>query len=89
MGQALAGLAQPTFLNLPPAVASIWFPIDERFFATTIGSVCSPIGNALGGLISSAIVIQSLKSGSSTEYTIHGMPELMLVEFIICVVPFA
>jgi FLVCR family MFS transporter 7 len=44
LGQAFAALAQPMILNLIPALASIWFPINEREIATTIGSMCSPVG---------------------------------------------
>jgi FLVCR family MFS transporter 7 len=47
LGQAFAAIAQPMFLNFPPALASIWFPVNEREIATTIGSMCSPIGKSI------------------------------------------
>lgn len=51
IGQCLSAIAQPMFLNFPPAIASIWFPVDERDISTTIGSMSSPIGNAIGSVI--------------------------------------
>ncbi len=61
LGQALAAICQPMFLNLPPAIASIWFPVNERDISTTIGSMCSPIGNAIGQIIPVLLVTQTLK----------------------------
>jgi hypothetical protein len=58
LGQSLSGIAQPTYYILPPAIAAIWFPVNERFFATSIGYSWNFIGSALGGLISSAIVYE-------------------------------
>jgi hypothetical protein len=51
LGQALSAIAQPMFLNFPPAIASIWFPVEERDISTTIASMSSPIGNAIGSVI--------------------------------------
>ena len=62
IGQAFAAISQPMFLNLPPAIASIWFPTKEREMATTIGSMCSPIGNAVGQIIPVIFVSQTLNS---------------------------
>jgi hypothetical protein len=59
LGQAFAALGQPMFLNSPPAVASIWFPVEEREIATTIGSMFSPIGSAIGQIIPFLLVQQS------------------------------
>jgi hypothetical protein len=64
LGQALAGLGQPMFLNSPPAIAAIWFPVDEREMATTIGSMFSPIGSALGQIVPVLIVSQSSKNST-------------------------
>ena len=63
-GQAFAALAQPMLLNFPPALASIWFPITEREVATTIGSMCSPIGNAIGQIIPIIFVEKKNESGN-------------------------
>ncbi|KAJ1427351.1 major facilitator superfamily domain-containing protein, partial [Ochromonadaceae sp. CCMP2298] len=92
LGQTLAGLAQPMFLNSPPAIASKWFPISERDMATTVGSMFAPIGAAVGQVIPAMLVSQHqsttpTSTGGSTEYTVHGMADLMLVECLICVVP--
>lgn len=70
IGQAFAAISQPMFLNLPPAIASIWFPTKEREMATTIGSMCSPIGNAIGQIIPVIFVSQTLNSKFNHEYCI-------------------
>lgn len=62
LGQAFAALSQPFFLNCPPMIAATWFPVKEREMATTIGSMCSPVGNAIGQLIPVIIVSQKSKS---------------------------
>jgi FLVCR family MFS transporter 7 len=59
LGQAFAALAQPIFLGYPAALASLWFSVDERDIATTIGAMCSPIGNAVGQLVPVLIVVQN------------------------------
>lgn len=59
LGQACAALGQPMFLNSPPAVASIWFPVHQREMATTIGSMFAPIGSAFGQIIPFLVVSQS------------------------------
>lgn len=92
LGQALGALAQPYFLSFPPAMASIWFSASERDISTTIGSMCSPIGNAIGQIIPILFVYEDKKDGyedddSYKAYNVHGMSTLMIVEFIICLVP--
>jgi len=63
LGQAFAAIAQPMFLNFPPAIASIWFPMNERDISTTIGSMSSPIGNAIGQIIPILIVYKKNQKG--------------------------
>ncbi len=36
IGQICGGLAQPSYVNLPPAIAANWFDLTERDKATTI-----------------------------------------------------
>ena len=48
VGQLLGGLAQPFFTNSPAKLAGEWFPTSERNLATTIASMCNPLGIALG-----------------------------------------
>ena len=59
LGQALAAFAQPTLLNFPAALSGIWFPVQERDISTTIASMSSPIGNAIGALIPVLFVHES------------------------------
>jgi MFS family permease len=88
LGQALAALAQPIFMNMPPAVASIWFPVKERDIATTIGSMCSPIGNAIGQIFPILFVTEySNDALDDDHYDIKGMEDLMLVELILTAIP--
>lgn len=71
IGQAFAAISQPMFLNSPPAIASIWFAVKERDLATTIGSMCSPIGNAIGQIIPVILVSGQSKSGNKDIYTLY------------------
>lgn len=93
LGQTLGSLAQPVFLNMPSVIASTWFPMSERDIATTIGAISSPIANAIGSVLPVLFVYQTTKtaetdSGESTEsYTVHGMTNSMLCQFILCLVP--
>lgn len=69
IGQALAAITQPMYLNSPPALSSIWFAVNERDTATTIGAMCSPIGNAIGQLIPALLVSGCRPSGECTGST--------------------
>lgn len=84
-GQILASIAQPFFVNIPAAISSIWFPMEERDMATTIGSLCSPLGNAIGQILPIIFVVQSAANDDQnpTKSDIHGMATLMIIEFII------
>jgi sugar phosphate permease len=70
IGQAFAAVAQPMLLNSTPALAAIWFPITEREIATTIGSMCSPIGNAIGQIIPIIFVEKTNESGKSKKLSV-------------------
>lgn len=59
LGQCLGSIAQPMFLNLPPVISSIWFPIFERDITTTIGALSSPIGNAIGAILPVVFVTET------------------------------
>jgi len=91
MGQSLAALSQPLFLNLPPALAAIWFPVSERDLSTTVGSMFSPIGNAIGQIIPILLVTKSSTSSNISDddgqYTVSGMTDLMIVELVLCIIP--
>ena len=79
IGQLLASLAQPIYVNLPAGLASNWFSVDERDVATTIASLFNPVGSAIGQIIPAIIVYDD-------NGTIKGMTTLMLVEAIICAI---
>ena len=48
IGQILGACAQPFFTNSPAKLAGEWFPVHQRNLATTIASMCNPIGIAIG-----------------------------------------
>ena len=67
IGQSLAALGQPIFINNPAVIGSIWFGVSERDIATTIGAMCGPIGNAVGQ-VSDLTLLFSLFSVNSCIY---------------------
>lgn len=89
LGQTLGSLAQPVFLNMPSVIASTWFPVTERDIATTIGAVSSPIANAIGSVLPVLFVHQTTTTAADGEvtYTVHGMTDSMLCQFVMCLVP--
>ena len=56
VGQALAALAQPVFTNLPAVLATVWFSAAARPLATILGTLCNPIGNAIGSIVPGLVV---------------------------------
>lgn len=40
IGQFIAAMSQPYFLNSPPKYAAMWFSDKSRALAITIGSMC-------------------------------------------------
>eukprot|EP01035_Chromulina_nebulosa_P016801 gene16801-22283_t len=64
-GQSFAALAQPIFCNLPAAVASIWFAMNERDTATTISALFNPVGSAIGQIIPTLLVTNSNLNNAS------------------------
>ena len=80
LGQILIGLGQPIVVNLATGMASIWFPLEERDRATTIGTIFNPLGNAIGSILPPLIVYST--GSSSSCHDIHGMDTLMLVQFL-------
>lgn len=44
LGQMSGAMAQPFYMNLPAALASLWFPQRERDIATIIASLTNPVG---------------------------------------------
>jgi hypothetical protein len=55
-----------------------------------IGSMSSPVGNAIGQLIPVFLVSQHFQSDtddpdSNGHYNVHGMDSLMVTELVICI----
>lgn len=78
LGQILGSFAQPLFVNMPAHISGAWFPQKERELSTTVGSLFSPIGNAVGNIFP-VLLVSRAPNGS-----IVGMDQLFLVEWLIC-----
>jgi len=52
IGQALSGISFPVYQILAPKYSERWFDVNSRTTATMIISIASPIGGALGQLLS-------------------------------------
>lgn len=63
IGQCISALAFPIIVNLPAAVAAIWFPTRERDMATTLGALFNPVGLAIGEVLPALLVTQSQPDG--------------------------
>ena len=93
LGQTLAALGQPMLTNIPPRLASEWFPESQRDVATVIASLFNPLGNAAGQLVPAALVSCVLAGGVQaaaqsgnacpTRRDVHGMESLLLSQAIL------
>jgi len=72
-GTFLASLAQTFILGVPPKVAALWFPMEERATATALASLSNQLGIAIGFLIGPALVPNS-----------YDMAHLFFMEAVIC-----
>jgi hypothetical protein len=75
LGQSLAGLVQPIFVNCPGKLAANWFGLGERDTALTVVTLFSIVGQAVG-LILPPLLVSRLDDHSQVE----GIPSLMLSE---------
>ena len=80
LGQALCGLIQAIFLNLPANVSAAWFPSQERDISTMFASISGPLGNALGSSMP-AMFVNSTDSPSELD---NHMALLLLIQFTMC-----
>lgn len=75
-GQYLCALAQPFLTNVPPKLATAWFPASERDVATVLASMSNPVGIAVGSILPAVLV-------SENDGTVNGLNTLLLVEAIL------
>lgn len=71
-------MAQPLYVNFVAVIASSWFPLKERDTATTLASLCNPIGSAIGNILPAVFV------SSNGADSVRGITLLMAVEFGLC-----
>ncbi|CRH01375.1 MFS-type transporter, putative [Plasmodium relictum] len=56
-GQFLSSIGQIIFVNAPPEVSLIWFPVDERIISTSVSIISNVLGTAIIYLYAPFIVI--------------------------------
>eukprot|EP00112_Aurelia_sp_Birch-Aquarium-sp1_P004412 Seg1499.4 transcript_id=Seg1499.4/GoldUCD/mRNA.D3Y31 product="Feline leukemia virus subgroup C receptor-related protein 2" protein_id=Seg1499.4/GoldUCD/D3Y31 len=83
LGQVSAAFGQSFLLFLPPRLAAIWFPDQERATASSIGMLISMSGVAVGFLMGSKLVPNSKDMNSVVR---HGVYKLLFSEAIICTI---
>lgn len=81
IGQSLAALAQPLYVNIVAALTSAWFPLSERDTATTISTLANPIGSAIGQIFPILFVTEN------SQNDVNGMINLLILELLVCGVP--
>eukprot|EP00636_Phaeomonas_parva_P008619 CAMPEP_0118886958 /NCGR_PEP_ID=MMETSP1163-20130328/24849_1 /TAXON_ID=124430 /ORGANISM="Phaeomonas parva, Strain CCMP2877" /LENGTH=427 /DNA_ID=CAMNT_0006825289 /DNA_START=234 /DNA_END=1513 /DNA_ORIENTATION=+ len=90
LGQALAGLVQPIFVNGSAMIAAIWFGVEERDLATAASSFCSPLGSALGQFIPPMLVSENDDGDVEGMTLLHAVQAgIALVGFVAVLVAFA
>eukprot|EP00095_Tigriopus_kingsejongensis_P006891 maker-scaffold125_size330479-snap-gene-2.12 protein:Tk06891 transcript:maker-scaffold125_size330479-snap-gene-2.12-mRNA-1 annotation:"hypothetical protein DAPPUDRAFT_102163" len=69
IGAILNGIAGATVMSAPPVMATLWFPENERIFATSISQSFNLLGNGVSFLIGPLIVPfdESLDSANITD----------------------
>ncbi|KAG8459315.1 hypothetical protein KFE25_014160 [Diacronema lutheri] len=63
-GQALASLAAPVFLNLPPVIAEAWFDPSGREFAQAVGTISSLLGQGAGSALAGSLISGARADGT-------------------------
>ena len=56
IGQTLIGLAQPCFLNSPPKIANVYFPLERRALAVSLALVGQLVGAAIAFAVIPSLV---------------------------------
>jgi FLVCR family feline leukemia virus subgroup C receptor-related protein len=75
-GQLLSAVAQVFILGVPPRIAAVWFPANERGKATAVGVTANTVGIAIGFLLSPYLVRQ--------ETLEHDLKDYLFWQFIAC-----
>lgn len=51
LAQLLNAASGPVVMNAPPALSATWFGVNERTFATAVGTIANSVGSATGFLL--------------------------------------
>ena len=72
LGTCLAALVQPFFLNTSANLAGDWFPVSERDLTSTVGTMFSPIGNAVGEVLPPFFVYTRNETSNTNDDNLSG-----------------
>jgi FLVCR family feline leukemia virus subgroup C receptor-related protein len=86
LGQSIASLAQPCFVNSPGLLSANWFAVNERDVATTVASLFAIVGNAVGQVMPPLMVTGTEADNTDGNDTINGMEKLLLYQGLACIV---
>ncbi|CBY37336.1 unnamed protein product, partial [Oikopleura dioica] len=93
IGQTIAACAQCLILELPPKIASIWFPANQVSTATSLGVFGNQLGVALGFCIPPLIVTGPLtvfnKVADQLRILYYGLGAVTFLLFVLVFFTFA
>ena len=81
LGQCVAALAQPAFINAPARIAGDWFGEGEQALATTVAAMSNVIGNALGSALPPAFASAPADVDAGLLYTAVVAAAVLAVSF--------
>ena len=82
LGQCVAALAQPAFINAPARISGDWFGAGEQATATTIAAMANVIGNALGSSLPPAFASAQADVDAGLLYTAVAAAVVLAVSFV-------
>ena len=85
LGAMLGGISQPVLLNIASLLSSTWFPPSQRDFATSIGALIAPVGNAAISVLSPLMVGSGLDAADNVVGMLLMVAGLCTAALIACV----
>jgi len=81
LAQFLNSASGPVVMNAPPALSATWFGVNERTFATAVGTIANSVGSATGFLF--GLLVHNTHQLKTLLYYEAGFSILLLVAFIV------
>jgi len=79
-GQVLGAIGGPCILNTPQKVSAVWYPPEERTISTTLLSIASPFGVAIGFFLPTIFVPATVADTAADKtYYLQQVQHLMLI----------